>query len=103
LQRQKNNNDTNLDKATRIQQREEKKAAEKQVKSLKNKINKIEKNIETLEKEIKALEIQLADPVFYHDKEKSAEAIATYESKKATLDKDMESWEQLQATLDDIT
>lgn len=88
------------DKAARIKSREEKKALEKQSKSLKNKINKIEKNIDTLETEIKDLEQQLADPVFYNDKEKSTEAIKTYESKKAALEKEMTLWEQLQEGLE---
>jgi len=82
------------EKAARIQSREEKKALEKQHKSLKNKINKTEKGIDILESEIKALEQQLADPVFYNDKEKSTEAIKTYESKKVELDKEMTMWER---------
>jgi len=90
------------DKAARIKSREEKKALEKQSKSLKNKINKTEKNIDSLEKEIKELEQQLADPVFYNDKEKSTEAIKIYENKKAELDKEMQLWEQLQQNLEEL-
>lgn len=90
------------DKATRIKSREEKKALEKQSKSLKNKISKTEKNIDSLEKEIKELEQQLADPVFYNDKEKSTEAIKNYESKKVDLEKEMTLWEQLQQNLEEL-
>jgi len=90
------------DKAARIKSREEKKALEKQSKSLKNKINKTEKNIDTLETAIKELEQKLADPVFYNDKEKSTEAIKIYENKKAELDKEMQLWEQLQQTLEEL-
>jgi len=90
------------DKAARIKSREEKKALEKQSKSLKNKINKTEKSVDALESEIKVLEQQLADPVFYNDKEKSTEAIKTYESKKVELEKAMAQWEQLQEAFEKL-
>ena len=87
--------------ATTIQRR--KSCTTPQKKYNASKINKTEKNIDTLEKEIKALEQQLADPVFYNDKEKSSEAIKTYETQKATLEKEMAMWEQLQEAFEKLS
>lgn len=96
------NTDDDLSKAEKAALFAQRKADEKRAKSLKNKINKTEKGISELEGKIKDLEIQLADPVFYNDKTKSAEAIEQYNKHKKDLEEQMELWEKLEDELSSL-
>ena len=73
---------------------------EKEVKQLKALIAKSEKEIERLENEINSFDQKMSDPEQYQLLMNDKPAFANYEQMKKQLQKEMESWEELQERLE---
>lgn len=82
------------------QQWEERKNREKQLRKIRTQIEKSEAEISALEEQIAGFDEMLADPLRYKDVLNDTETYSRYNQLKASLEKEMERWEELQMELE---